>query len=144
MRLVARNMWNKFKTYIIGDGRRERKNKTSESGVDSWGKDGYEGHQTNDDRRKEVETDGEPSVNCIKRHKLHKRGVTRLGLRTSPYPIVWVCILYFTIRDPSHDDCCGFHRINTSQHVTQELRGRPKSTQDRYSRYRLAVKRIQR
>jgi hypothetical protein len=93
MRLVARIMWNKFKTYIIGDGRRERKNKTCESGIDRWCKDRYEGRQTNDDRRKEFETDGEPNVNCIKRHKPHKKGATRLGLRTSPYPIVWVYIL---------------------------------------------------
>jgi hypothetical protein len=69
MRSVSRTVWNKHKTYIIGDGRCESKNKTGESSIDSWSKDRYESHQTNNNRREQVETYVEPSINCIKRHK---------------------------------------------------------------------------
>lgn len=78
MRSVPRAVSNKHKTYIVGDGICESKNKPSESGVNSWREDRYEGRQTNDNRREEVETDGEPSVNCIKRHKACKKDVARL------------------------------------------------------------------
>ena len=57
-------MLHKCNTYITGNSSCKSENKTGQSSIDSWRDDRYERRQTNDNSRQEVETDGEPSVDC--------------------------------------------------------------------------------
>ena len=65
-------------THVVRDGGRKSENKARESCIDSGCKDRYEGRQTNDDSRKEVEPNGEPPVHCTKYHEAGKDRITRI------------------------------------------------------------------
>ena len=57
-------MLHKCNTYISGNSSCKSENETSQSSVDGWRDDRYEGRQTNDNSRQEVKPNGEPSVDC--------------------------------------------------------------------------------
>ena len=48
MRLVSHLVSRKRSTYINGNSRCERENKTSKGGIDRWREDRYKGRHTND------------------------------------------------------------------------------------------------
>ena len=67
-------MLHKFNTHISGNSNCKSENKTSQSSVDSWRDYRYQGRQTNDNSRQEIETNGEPSVDCTSIKKTEQLG----------------------------------------------------------------------